>query len=149
MVIDQAKCTGCGDCTMACRASNDVAKGKEWNIVLQDKPVGGKPVYLPRPCMHCEHPPCAEVCPVGATYKRDDGIVMMDYDKCIGCRYCEVACPYGARVSSIGKRTRNRTTPCRNGARLRSSAVRAVCRRSVRSAINALIADSNKVLHPA
>jgi Fe-S-cluster-containing dehydrogenase component len=98
MVIDQAKCTGCGDCTMACRASNDVAKGKEWNVVLQDKPVGGKPVYLPRPCMHCEHPPCAEVCPVGATYKRDDGIVMMDYNKCIGCRYCEVACPYSARL---------------------------------------------------
>jgi Fe-S-cluster-containing dehydrogenase component len=48
--------------------------------------------------MHCEHAPCVEVCPVGASYRRGDGIVMMDYDKCIGCRYCEVACPYGARA---------------------------------------------------
>ncbi len=48
--------------------------------------------------MHCEHAPCVEVCPVGASYRRADGIVMMDYDKCIGCRYCEVACPYGARA---------------------------------------------------
>jgi len=48
--------------------------------------------------MHCEHAPCVEVCPVGASYHRADGIVMMDYDKCIGCRYCEVACPYGARA---------------------------------------------------
>jgi Fe-S-cluster-containing dehydrogenase component len=59
--------------------------------------MNGKKVYLSRPCMQCEHAPCVEVCPVGASYYRDDGIVMMDYDKCIGCRYCEVACPYQAR----------------------------------------------------
>jgi Fe-S-cluster-containing dehydrogenase component len=98
MVIDQAKCIGCGYCVHACRATNDVRHGMEWNVLLEDVSVAGEPVYLPRPCMHCEHPPCAEVCPVGATYRRPDGVVMMDYDRCIGCRYCEVACPYDARV---------------------------------------------------
>src|SRR3990172_6140522 len=57
MVIDQAKCIGCGYCTLACRASNDVREGMEWNVVLEDEHLGGGPVFLPRPCMHCEHPP--------------------------------------------------------------------------------------------
>ena len=97
MVIDQAKCEGCNYCTLACRAHNDVPPDKSWNVVLDAGEVGGHQVFLPRPCMHCEHAPCVEVCMVGASYYRPDGIVMMDYDKCIGCRYCEVACPYQAR----------------------------------------------------
>jgi Fe-S-cluster-containing dehydrogenase component len=98
MVIDQAKCNGCGYCTLACRAHNDVSPDISWNRVLDAGNVGDKKVFLSRPCMHCEHAPCVEVCMVGASYKRPDGIVMMDYDRCIGCRYCEIACPYNARA---------------------------------------------------
>jgi phenylacetyl-CoA:acceptor oxidoreductase subunit 1 len=97
MVIDQAKCIGCGYCTLACRAHNDVPPDISWNVITDMGKVGDRQVFLPRPCMHCEEAPCVEVCPVGATYTRADGIVMMNYDKCIGCRYCEVACPYQAR----------------------------------------------------
>jgi phenylacetyl-CoA:acceptor oxidoreductase subunit 1 len=97
MVIDQNKCTGCEYCVRACKAHNDVNPEITWNPILPAKNVGNKEVYIPRPCMQCAKAPCVDVCMVGASYYRPDGIVMMDYDKCIGCRYCEVACPYDAR----------------------------------------------------
>jgi Fe-S-cluster-containing dehydrogenase component len=97
MVIDQSKCIGCGYCSLACQAHNDINPDIEWNRVEPVDQVNGKDVFLPRPCMQCSNAPCVEVCPVKASYYRSDGIVMMDYDRCIGCRYCEVACPYQAR----------------------------------------------------
>jgi Fe-S-cluster-containing dehydrogenase component len=97
MVIDQSKCTGCGYCTLACRAHNDISPDISWNVVTKTGMLGGKDIYVTRPCMQCAHAPCVDVCPVRASTYRPDGIVIMDYDRCIGCRYCEVACPYGAR----------------------------------------------------
>jgi Fe-S-cluster-containing dehydrogenase component len=102
MLIDQTQCIGCNRCTWACKATNDFPGDNIWwNIVYaQSIKVGdsSRNVFLPRPCMQCENPPCVSVCPVGATYKRpSDGLVVMDYERCIGCRYCMAACPYGAR----------------------------------------------------
>lgn len=106
MVIDVAKCTGCTSCTIACKAENKLPPGVVYRPVL-DIETGTYPNvsrrFLPRPCMQCDNPPCTKVCPVGATYKRPDGIVAIDYDRCIGCRYCLAACPYGARSFDFGE----------------------------------------------
>jgi Fe-S-cluster-containing hydrogenase component 2 len=102
MVIDLNACIGCNYCTYACKAVNDTAPDIMWNIVLADDTTFSRPVFLPRPCTQCEDAPCVEVCPVGATYHRTDGLVAMDYDRCIGCRYCQVACPWGA-VFQLGR----------------------------------------------
>ncbi len=104
MVIDLEKCTGCGYCTNSCQAHNDIPPNIEWNRVTSWGK-NDKTYYLPQPCMHCEDAPCVAECPVKACYYRDDGIVMMNYDRCIGCRYCEVACPYGARAFNWEKFT--------------------------------------------
>lgn len=98
MVIDRNRCIGCGYCVKACQATNDINPDIQWTPVIEAGKIAGRTVYLPRPCMQCEQAPCVEVCMVGASYYRSDGIVMMDYDRCIGCRYCEVACPYQARA---------------------------------------------------
>lgn len=105
MVIDLSACIGCEYCMRACTAVNDVATDKTWNIVVEEKNSAGNTFYFSRPCLHCQHAPCVEVCPVGATYHREDGLVMMDYDRCIGCRYCQVACPYDARKFNWENRT--------------------------------------------
>ncbi len=97
MVIDADKCVGCGQCMLACNANNDVPPDMAWTQLQRTTLPDGSIRYLPVPCQHCAEAPCVEVCPVGATKIRADGIVTMDYNKCIGCRYCELACPYGAR----------------------------------------------------
>jgi len=105
MAIDLDRCTGCHACSVACKVENNLPNGIWWNRVMtvggesMDTPEGKFPnlrmEFLPINCQHCENPACVKACPVGATYKRkEDGIVIQNYDKCIGCRYCMVACPY-------------------------------------------------------
>jgi len=100
IVADLNRCVGCQTCTAACKHSNATAPGIQWRKVL-DIEAGVYPdvrrAFVPVGCMHCEDPPCLDVCPSTATGKRDDGIVTIDYDMCIGCAYCAVACPYQAR----------------------------------------------------
>src|SRR5512134_1225703 len=105
MVIDLDRCIGCEYCLRACSAHNDVREGEPWNIVVEEKTETGHPFFFSRPCLHCQIAPCVEVCPVKATYVREDGLVVMNYDRCIGCRYCEVACPYDARRFNWEERT--------------------------------------------
>ena len=106
MVIDLRKCSGCDACTIACKAENQLPPGVVYRPVVQEE-VGTYPNvsrrFLPRPCMQCENPPCTPVCPVGATWRRTDGVIAIDYDKCIGCRYCLIACPYSARTTDKGE----------------------------------------------
>lgn len=99
MVFDLAKCDGCRECTKACNKMHYVPPMQEWIKVYEvaDNPEAG-PYYMPRPCMHCDNPPCVRACPVGATFKRSDGLVMQDNDRCIGCRECIAQCPYSARA---------------------------------------------------
>lgn|SRR3989338_571905 len=107
MVIDLQRCMNCKACTIACKLENKTPPGVEYNPVIEEE-VGEYPYvkrnWFPKPCFHCAHPPCTDVCPVSATYKRpEDGIVIVDYEKCIGCRYCITACPYGARYFDFGE----------------------------------------------
>ncbi|RMG95984.1 MAG: 4Fe-4S dicluster domain-containing protein [Chloroflexi bacterium] len=105
MVIDLRKCVGCSACTISCVAENHLPPGVVYRPVVEEE-IGTFPNvtkrFLPRPCMQCDNPPCVPVCPVNATWKREDGIVTIDYDKCIGCRYCITACPYNARTFDKG-----------------------------------------------
>ncbi len=101
MLIDVTRCVGCGQCRDACQTENkqptsdaETLNFERWNVV-QTRQVEGGERYVRRMCMHCEEPACASVCPVGALQKTADGPVVYDADKCMGCRYCMVACPFG------------------------------------------------------
>jgi phenylacetyl-CoA:acceptor oxidoreductase subunit 1 len=101
MVIDVNRCVGCQTCTVACKHQNDTPPMVQWRKVL-DVELGRYPdverLFLVVGCQHCAEPPCVPVCPTGATAQRADGLVTMNYDTCIGCGYCAVACPYQART---------------------------------------------------
>jgi menaquinone reductase, iron-sulfur cluster-binding subunit len=122
MVIDLDRCTGCQACVVACQAENNVpavgpaesARGRAiaWMEILDGTPAadhgeshvpGGAEGFIPRPCFHCDDPPCVQVCPVDATNRTPEGVVTQVYTRCIGCRYCMIACPFGAKFFNWGQ----------------------------------------------
>jgi Fe-S-cluster-containing dehydrogenase component len=99
MVIDLSRCKNLKKCQAACNHMHHVHSDQNWIKVypMQDAEKTA-PYWQPTTCMHCDEPPCVKVCPVDATFKRKDGIVLIDSDRCIGCRFCMAACPYSTRV---------------------------------------------------
>jgi tetrathionate reductase subunit B len=139
MGIQIDNCIGCGRCVEACKVENDVLREpfffRTWveryvigpdGEATVDSPGGGiggfKPresgqeavrtFFVPKLCNQCDNPPCVQVCPVGATYKTEDGVILVDRDYCIGCRYCIQACPYGARYLDPRTKTADKCTFC-------------------------------------
>jgi Fe-S-cluster-containing dehydrogenase component len=139
MAIDIDRCIGCGRCVEACKSENNVPRDpfffrtwveryaiKEGGAVEVDSPNGGldgfpppsdteralRTFFVPKLCNQCENAPCVQVCPVGATFATPDGVVLVDADYCIGCRYCIQACPYGARFLHPETRTAEKCTFC-------------------------------------
>ncbi len=133
------KCIGCGRCVTACKIENDVPKApyffrtwveryiiKKDNSVIVECNEGGagelssimqekeslRSFFVPKLCNHCDKPPCAQVCPVGATFITEDGVVLVDGERCIGCSYCIQACPYGARFMHPETHVAEKCTLC-------------------------------------
>lgn len=101
IIVDLDRCMGCDSCTTACMQENRVDPGRRYTKVLEVGPYGEYPrverYHLPVKCQHCDDAPCVHVCPTQASYKREDGITLVDHSRCIGCQYCVMACPYGVR----------------------------------------------------
>lgn len=99
MVIDLSKCRNARKCVDACQAAHHLRPYEyHINTLIMQESANTPPYYMPKPCQHCDNPPCVSVCPVDATFKRQDGIVLIDNERCIGCRFCMAACPYSARM---------------------------------------------------
>ena len=121
IVTDLNRCVSCLNCMVACKEANDVPIGNFWIKVLR---VGPNPksegatypdvemYYLPVSCQHCENPSCVEVCPTGASHRMENGTVQVDKDKCIGCQFCVMACPYGVRYLNEDEGVVEKCTRC-------------------------------------
>jgi Fe-S-cluster-containing dehydrogenase component len=104
MVIDLAKCKNARKCVSACQKMHHLPDDKEWlSIKLMKDSEEAAPYWFPKTCFHCDNPPCVKVCPVDATFKRSDGLVLIDNDRCIGCKFCMAACPYSPETSVPSK----------------------------------------------
>ncbi|RMF88634.1 MAG: 4Fe-4S dicluster domain-containing protein [Nitrospinota bacterium] len=140
MGVEVDKCIGCGRCVVACKTENEVPEEpfffRTWveryviktdgEVVVESIDGGTKTLeqgvpeekellrsfFVPKLCNQCDNPPCVQVCPVGATFQTEDGVVLVDSDRCIGCRYCIQACPYGARYLHPVTRTADKCTFC-------------------------------------
>ena len=121
IVTDLNRCVGCLGCSVACKILNGVPVGSYWNKVLRIGPFpkteGAKwpdvyTYWLPLQCQHCENPECVKVCPTGASTKREDGTVQVDKEKCIGCQFCAMACPYGVRYLNEAEGVVEKCTLC-------------------------------------
>jgi Fe-S-cluster-containing dehydrogenase component len=99
MVIDLSRCRNARKCVNACQSAHHLRPYEyHINTLVMQESVNTPTYYMPKPCQHCDNPPCVSVCPVDATFKRQDGIVLIDNERCIGCRFCMAACPYSARM---------------------------------------------------
>lgn len=121
IVTDLNRCVGCLGCSVACKLLNGVPVGSYWNKVLRVGPFPKEEgaefpnvytYFLPMQCQHCENPECVKVCPTGASHKREDGTVQVDKEKCIGCQFCVMACPYGVRYLNEEERVVEKCTLC-------------------------------------
>ena len=138
MGIEIDKCIGCNRCAVACKAENDVPDvpfyfrtwverytiTRDGDVAVENISLGPRKettqdvrevvrtFFVPKLCNHCQNPPCVQVCPVGATFQTKDGVVLVNENTCIGCRYCIQACPYGARYLHPGTRTADKCTFC-------------------------------------
>jgi Fe-S-cluster-containing dehydrogenase component len=103
MVIDLSRCKNLKKCQSACNHTHHIHPGQNWiKVYAMEENDHTAPYWQPTTCMHCDEPPCVKVCPVDATFKRQDGIVLIDSDRCVGCRFCMAACPYSTRVFNWG-----------------------------------------------
>ena len=103
MVIDLSRCRNARQCVTSCSKMHMLPSHHEWiKVFLMQDSEDTPPYWFPKPCFHCDAPACVNVCPVGATFKREDGIVLVDNERCIGCKFCMAACPYSSRVFNWG-----------------------------------------------